>query len=246
MEKRNQKIKFIVYRIVSRLGISLLRRLFPEYFAKEPLAPTDRYIEYPFIIRNLPKPPAKVLDVGCSGSFFPLLLASFGYDTYGIDIRNYPILNKLKFKNFTFVKGDIKETPFPNSYFDVITAISTIEHIGISGRYGIEDDPEGDKKALEEMVRILKPQGTILLTIPFGKGKVIKPYMRVYDDVRIKNLIKGCIIEAEEYCMQDERDNWMKCSKEECSKVNITPDRYPLCLLNLKKDSIFYLKGGVV
>jgi len=185
LEKRNQKIKFIVYRIVSRLGISLLRRLFPEYFAKEPLAPTDRYIEYPFIIRNLPKPPAKVLDVGCSGSFFPLLLASFGYDTYGIDIRNYPILNKLKFKNFTFVKGDIK-------------------------------------------------------------GKVIKPYMRVYDDVRIKNLIKGCIIEAEEYCMQDERDNWMKCSKEECSKVNITPDRYPLCLLNLKKDSIFYLKGGVV
>jgi len=234
LEKHNQKIKFIVYRIVSRFGISLLRRLFPEYFAKEPLAPTDRYIEYPFIIRNLPKPPAKVLDVGCSGSFFPLLLASFGYDTYGIDIRNYPILNKLKFKNFTFVKGDIKESPFPNSYFDVITAISTIEHIGISGRYGIEDDPEGDKKALEEMVRILKPQGAILLTIPFGKGKVIKPYMRVYDESRLKDLVRDCIIELEEYYIQDDTDNWIECSKEDTLLVDVKFDKYPLCLLKLK------------
>lgn len=82
------RLKEHLYRIIAKTGTGLCTKIFPEYFAKEPLAPSDRYMEVPFAIKNLPKPPARVLDVGCSGSFFALLLAGFGYDTYGIDIRN--------------------------------------------------------------------------------------------------------------------------------------------------------------
>lgn len=56
-----------IYKIVSTAGIKALTKIFPEHFAKEPLKPTDRYIEYPFVIRNLSEPPAKVLAVGCKG-----------------------------------------------------------------------------------------------------------------------------------------------------------------------------------
>lgn len=233
LKKKSSKEK--IYITLSKVGIAAFQKIFPEYFAKEPLAPTDRYIEYHFAIKNLPKPPAKILDVGCSGSFFPLLLAAFGYETYGIDIRNYPILNKLQFDNFTFVKEDIRKTSFPDSFFDAITAISTIEHIGISGRYGESQDLSDDKKAIDEMKRILKPKGIIILTIPFGKAKIIKPYCRIYDSNLIQQRVEGLKIEKEEYYMQDSNNDWYRCSKEEVQDIDAKADKYPICLMKISK-----------
>lgn len=234
MEKKNIKRK--IYFWVLNIALKCIRAIFPEYSAKEPLTPTDRYIECPFVINNLPKPPARVLDVGCSGSFFPLLLASFGYDTYGIDVRNYPILNKLKFKNFTFINEDIRNTSFPDGYFDGITVISTLEHIGISGRYGMDEDFKGDIKAIKEMKRILKTNGVINITIPYGRYKIIKPYMKVYDELRVKELIQDFKVEKEEYYLLDDLDSWIRCSKEDAFLVDVKPDRYPLVLLSLRKN----------
>ena len=228
-------MKEALYNLISRTGVRALSKVFPEYFAREPLKPTDRYIEYPFLIRNLPKPPARVLDVGCAGSFFPLLLASFGYEAYGIDIREYAIINKIKFDNFQFDKNDIRKSSFPDDFFNVITAVSTVEHIGISGRHGESEDLSGDKKAIDEMKRILRLDGAILLTVPFGKAKIIKPYCRIYDPDAIRRLIKGLEIEKEEYYMQDPKDNWVTCSKARASDVTCSPSHYALCLLKLKK-----------
>lgn len=234
---KSKKIKEKIYNETVSFGINTLRTIFPEYFAKEPLAPTDRYIEYPFAIRNLPKPPVKILDVGCAGSFFPLLLASFGYETYGIDIREYAIINKIKFDNFRFVREDItKKTSFPDNCFGVITAISTLEHIGIAGRHGVTQmDLSGDKNAIKEIKRILKSNGILIITIPFGIAKIIKRYCRIYDNTLVKQLVKGLEIEEEVYYMQDSNDDWYKCSKRQAEGVNAKNDRYPLCLLKIVK-----------
>lgn len=229
------QLKERLYQVLAKFGIRIFSKIFPEYFAKESLAPTDRYIENPFVIKHLPRPPAKILDVGCSGSFFPLLLSSFGYETYGIDMRNYPILNKLNFDNFTFIKGDIRQTSFSNAFFDVITAISIVEHIGISGRYGMDENLEGDKKALEEMKRILKPNGIILMTVPFGKAKILKPYCKIYDDMLIKELVKDFKIEEEEYYMQDSKGDWYRSPKNDAGAVEARSDGFSLCLLRIAK-----------
>ncbi len=233
---KGKKLKRRIYNKTVKFGISALTKIFPEYFAKEPLKPTDRYIEYPFVIRNLPKPPAKVLDVGCSGSFFPLLLASFGYEVYGIDIREYAIINKIKFDNFRFVKEDIRKTSFSSNYFDAVIAISTLEHIGIAGRHGVlEEDLNRDKKAIREMKRILKSNGIVIITIPFGIARIIKPYCKIYNGSLVKKLIDDLIIEKEEYYMQNSNDDWYKCSKDQAEVINAKSDRYPLCLLKMVK-----------
>lgn len=224
-----------IYKIIAKAGIRTLTKIFPEYFAKEPLKPTERYVEYPFVIRNLPKPPAKVLDVGCAGSFSPLLLASFGYETSGIDIREYAIINKIKFNNFQFLKEDIRKTSFPDNYFDAITAVSTVEHIGLSGRHGSNEDPDGDKNAFLEMKRILKPKGMILLTVPYGQARVIRPYHKIYDRNQLNRFISGLVIEKEEYYMQDPKDDWYQCSRKEAAGVKAKRDRSSLCLLRLVK-----------
>lgn len=231
----SKNLKGILYRPLVRLGVKTVMHLFPEYFGSEPLKPTDRFIECNFIMSNLPKPPAKILDVGCAGSFLPLQLAGFGYDTYGLDLREYAIINKIKFDNFHFLKENIKSTNFPDNYFDVVTAVSTVGHIGLSGRYGEREGISDDIIAVAQMSRVVKPQGIILLTLPFGQAKIIRPYMRVYDKDGVNALIGTLKIAKAEYYMQDDGDDWFQCSQEEAGKVDAKSDRYPLCLLKLIK-----------
>ena len=177
-----------------------------------------RYLEYPFVLRNLElEGGRKILDVGCVGSPFPIILASLGYRTYGIDIREY----RLQYPNFHFIKEDIRHTSFPDYFFERITAVSTIEHIGIAGRYGSDEDSDGDKKAVKEMRRILKRNGKIFITVPYGEAKIIRPFHRVYDQKLLQELLHGLIVEKEEYYIK-KNNTWLSTSKSKAEKVKST------------------------
>ncbi len=178
-------IKEKIYNAIAHSGIWFLGKFFPEYFASEPLRPTDRYIEYPWAIGNLFSPPAKILDVGCSGNMFPLILKALGYEAYGIDIMQYYPEGK-----FFFTKGDICFTLFEDDFFDIITAISSIEHIGLKGRYSSHEDMEGDIKALREIHRILKPDGILLMTVPIQFNLQISRNHKIYNQARIDLLLR--------------------------------------------------------
>ncbi len=235
MEKPKKDLKLALYRIISKFGIGVFQKSFPEYFAKEPLAPSDRYVEYPFVTRHLPPMPARVLDVGCSGSNFPLILSGLGYDTYAVDLRPYPILNKLSFKNFTFTQADITATKFKDGFFDAVTAISTVEHIGLAGRYGTIEQTDGDHRAVAEMSRIVKRGGRVLLTIPCGRYKIIRPFTKIYDAAAITDLIGALRVEEKLFYWQDAQDDWCACSESQAVHFESKSDRYPLCLLSLQK-----------
>ena len=131
----------------------------------------ERVADYPFVHQNIGislKGKGRILDVGCYGTKLVIELASLGYDVYGIDGIEYP----LQHPNFTFVLGDICKTPFPDDFFDAVTAVSTIEHIGL-GRWGDPTYSDGDKKAINEIKRILKPGGKAIITVPFGKRTIV-------------------------------------------------------------------------
>lgn len=170
-----------VYNLIAHSGIWFLGKFFPEYFAQKPLAATDRYIEYPFVLKNISG--IRVLDVGCAGSMFPLLLQALDFDTYGIDIREYSL------PTFNFVQGDISKTNFKDYFFDTVVAVSTIEHIGLSGRYGIKENVEADIKAVEEIYRILRPNGVFLMTVPFGEFYQIEKHHRIYNIESLNDLL---------------------------------------------------------
>ena len=171
-----------LYNFIANGGVKFLQTVFPEYFQQEPLGATDRYIEYPFVLKNMPKK-GTVLDVGCSGSMFPLLLNAIGFDIYGIDIRVYPVLNK-----FSFIQSSITESHLESNFFDVVTAVSTIEHIGLKGRYGVRDG--SSFLALREIHRILKPNGIFLMTVPFGKEYKETKNHRIYNEFYLGRLLK--------------------------------------------------------
>jgi SAM-dependent methyltransferase len=176
---------------------------------------SSRFIEYPFVVQRLDGlPRGRVLDVGCTdaGNFLAPTLASLGWQVYGIDIRDWGFSHP----NFHFVKGDIsRRTDFADDFFDCVYAVSTIEHLGLTGRYGVtQEDPEADFRAVREIRRILKPDGRFMPTLPYGRGGVVRPVERVYCRERLNRLLAHWTVEEQQYWYLDNGGRWREVSEE--------------------------------
>jgi SAM-dependent methyltransferase len=194
----------------------------------------DRMVEYPFVLRELNLKNGRILDVGPTSPYniIPLILADKGFEVWGIDVREF----KIRHPNFHFIKGDIRKTDFPDSYFDLITAISIIEHIGLKGRYSSTMDLNGDRKAILEMMRILKRGGNMLITVPFGRAKIVAASHRVYDGISLRKLFDGLKIVKAAFYVKSESGYWLLCeeSKAELVDTSLT-EEYAVACLNLSK-----------
>lgn len=191
---------------------------------------SERFIEYSWAFINLNEKTGRILDVGSTGSSFPLALACLGYEVYTLDIRQYEYSFPLP--NLKSTTGDIKQTDFPNDFFKTVTAISTIEHIGL-GRYKDPIDHEGDKKAINEIKRILMKDGMLLLTVPYGKPAVSQLH-RVYSAVQLESILKDLKIESENYFLK-KTVYWIHVSKEDLANVDSKKDVKGIACIKAKK-----------
>lgn len=147
----------------------------------------ERLIERPFVFQNLPKS-GRVLDIGCSDSIMPIEIAGLGYETYGNDPRGYPF----SYPGFKFIKGDALKLNFPERYFDCITCISVLEHVGLSMDYSGQISGRKDKMLAEKIKKMLKKKGKFIITLPFGTKRVLEnQHTRIYDSEEIKLLFSG-------------------------------------------------------
>jgi len=148
----------------------------------------ERYVEYQYVWDALeyPLPDWKrVLDVGCADSQLCNCLSQLGYDVYGIDIR--PVAHS---QGWNFSQEDIRNNHFVNDYFDQILAISTIEHIGLKAYGNTVLDSQGDLKAMFHIKRILRPNGNLILTLPYSDHPN-DYWLRYYQKATVRKLIEG-------------------------------------------------------
>jgi 2-polyprenyl-3-methyl-5-hydroxy-6-metoxy-1,4-benzoquinol methylase len=149
----------------------------------------ERILEKNFILLSLARlyesSQIEILDVGSAESLLAYELASLNYTVTAIDIR--PMT--LSHPNLKFIKCDICQPVLSTASFDCVIALSTIEHIGL-GWYGDEIGESLDHKAVQQIYSLIKPGGSFILTVPYGKGAVT-PVHRIYDRDSLQKLIQN-------------------------------------------------------
>ncbi|HED37755.1 MAG TPA: DUF268 domain-containing protein [Ignavibacteria bacterium] len=112
-----------------------------------------------------------------------------------IDIR--PI--DLEIDGLNFIKGDILSLPLKDNSVESVSSICVIEHIGL-GRYGDKIDPYGSEKAIEELKRVLSPNGSLYISVPIdSKNKVYFNAHRSFTRNLLLDLFKPLQLIEEEY-----------------------------------------------
>jgi 2-polyprenyl-3-methyl-5-hydroxy-6-metoxy-1,4-benzoquinol methylase len=168
----------------------------------------DRAIEWSFCLARLVDGPGTTLDFGAGAGLLSLCAAQRGHSVVALD-RSPPALDYTH-ERITFVQADILDLPLEGRSFDQIINCSSIEHVGLPGRYGSFDAPDGDLRAMEIMRSLLMSTGRMILTIPVGRDMVCAPRHRIYGEVRLPRLIDCYRTAEEQYWRKDLERGWVQ------------------------------------
>src|SRR3989344_3631016 len=114
----------------------------------------------------------KVLDYGPASGVFQVQLANRGFkELYGLDIDDYRDADKKHlFKDFKTADLSYDKIGWPDNFFDVIPAWCILPHL------------ENPHQAIRETVRILKPGGLFILSIPYLGSRASVNYFLKHKD----------------------------------------------------------------
>jgi len=132
-------------------------------------------------------------DVGSSAMTIGLL-AQF-VPTTMVDIR--PI--ELTLDNLSFIEGSVLDLPFEDCSVESLSSLCVVEHVGL-GRYGDELDPSGTEKAIAELKRVVKPGGSLMISVPVdGENRLYFNAHRALTRDYILGLLDGFDVVEERY-----------------------------------------------
>ncbi|MFH1669788.1 MAG: class I SAM-dependent methyltransferase [Candidatus Woesearchaeota archaeon] len=159
----------------------------------------------------------RILDLGCGTGRHSIYLAQQGFSVYATDISKtgIEILKKnAKTKNLSNIRyavHDMTKVPYEDNFFDAIICVFAMGH-------GLLDDA---KKTIDEMFRVLKPQGTVITEFmsvkdkTYGKGEEIE-----------KNTFIGSMEGEEDIPHHYFSDKEINTLFSKFSKIKITPTTY--------------------
>lgn len=117
----------------------------------------------------------KVLDIGCNTGILLIPLKEQGVDILGVDISKADIkkakhnLTQRNLSNQCVRVANAQKLPFSNNFFDIILLSDILEHVG------------QPKAVAKEAIRVVKPGGLILATVPNGLHPVVRyPWVRKF------------------------------------------------------------------
>ena len=99
----------------------------------------------------------KILDIGCAFGFFLKRAVPLFVEIHGVDISSFAIeraKKEIPFAKLRILDIETKELPYPDGYFDVVTAFDVLEHT------------RSLKETLKRIVPKLKQEGFLFISIP--------------------------------------------------------------------------------
>ena len=143
--------------------------------------------------------PEKHVDISSKLDFITLLSAVLPVDFY--DYRPADIsLSGLKCRH-----ADLTALHFEDNSIESLSCMHVIEHIGLE-RYGDSFDPEGDLKAIRELIRVLAPNGHLYFVVPLGEeARIQYNAHRIYTYEQILHYFRSLSLEDFAFVTDDAR-----------------------------------------
>ncbi len=158
---------------------------------------------------------SRLLDFGCGQTAELTRFATqLGYRITAIDMT--PLTVSLDgLGDIHFIQGDFLQQDWTPQSYDLIINCSSVEHSGLVGRYGVtKEGIDDDLEIMNQMSKIIKPDGKMLLTIPVGLDMVVGSLHRVYGQTRLVKLLKNWEIESSCFWIKDENNQWREVDEE--------------------------------
>ncbi|WP_225931180.1 class I SAM-dependent methyltransferase [Leptolyngbya sp. 7M] len=140
------------------------------------LEPLLRWFRFRKVMPHIPSG-ARVLDVGCgrSAAFLRTIAPRIDYGV-GVDFK----VKEMQLENIQTVQLKLAyELPFADAGFDVVTMLAVLEHI------------EHEKPILQEIYRVLKPDGKLVLTVPSVWSQPVLEFLsyrlKIVDEAEIRD-----------------------------------------------------------
>ena len=195
---------------------------------------SERSVEVIFVEKMLKKyykPGNIVIDIG-------------GIPTNDLHLTNYFNYikeNKIDYRISDFrgghYPGDFVEYNFGDEKFDMGVFLSSLEHFPKCTESDSQWREGYDRKGYEKALSILKDNGYIFLTVPFGKHRwQPNGFHQNYNWQGILNLTEGSkIIESHTYTLNEEDYEWVKTDPHSMEEVLYTDKAYGVGLFILQK-----------
>ncbi len=137
--------------------------------------------------------PTEHYDIGSQVGFVGIL-SQFVKTTF-LDIRSIDVeLPGLHFKS-----ADILKLPFQDNTLESVSSICVIEHIGL-GRYGDAINGFGSEEAIAEIIRVTKPGGHIVISVPIDRmNKIYFNAHRAFTPSYLLKLFDRCNLVESKY-----------------------------------------------
>lgn len=234
---------------------------------------SERSIEIPRFLEILKefKPPT-VLDIGFAGGFYQqdilnmkdIKYVGIDYDISRINGKSLYISadRKIAWKEllnkFSWFQEDIlnPSEELCKRKFHMVVSISTIEHLVPAGYASNYSNLNADLKAVKNMKKLVRDDGSLLLTFPVGQEKYfynpdINRNARIlqktglfkkgqhdqifYNSDRIEKLIDGWNI-IEKRFWKKTNGQWFECSEKiACNVDHKTSEARTVCILHIRR-----------
>jgi SAM-dependent methyltransferase len=192
----------------------------------------ERVVEYAWLfdrLRSLDDSRGRILDAGSvlnhrtvlhawrSAGFSPVSIVTLEYERFA-DVSN----------EVRYEFADLRDLPYRDEWFSNVISLSTVEHVGLDNRiYGTtagavapSTNPTAQaQRAVQEMRRVLRTGGTLLLSVPYGT-RSNRGWFRIFDaeDLAALTSLTGWSgVQVRYY--HAVREGWRECSAAEAASA---------------------------
>ena len=181
----------------------------------------ERIVEYPWFFSRLPANNGKLLDAGSVLNYEFLLNQPVLSNKHVFISTLAPEVNCSWEKAVSYIYEDLRESCFKDGFFDWVVSLSTIEHIGLDNTMLYthdeakrENDNDAYLAAVREFRRVLKPGGTLFLSMPFGVHRN-HGWFQIFNAEMVERIIEVFApAECRESHFRYESQGWLASNRE--------------------------------